>query len=108
MVKEQVLFRYLKIYDLSILFIIYSFCKFPSEGKLGTRLWTCLIFVSFIISNAAGLKLKIAISEEIQIHIAELTSREMKRIHNLGSKLKMNNNKILVLTSVDIINISCF
>lgn len=42
----------------------------------------------FIISDAAVLKLKIAVSEEIQIHIAELTSREMKRIHNLGSKRK--------------------
>lgn len=98
MVKEQVPFRYLKIYDLR-LFIIYSFCKFPSGRKLGTRLWACLIFVCFIISDAAVLKLKIAVSEEIQIHIAELTSREMKWIRNLGSK----RNKSLLPVPVVIV-----
>lgn len=38
----------------------------------------------FIINDAAVLK--IAVSEEIQMHVAELNSREIKRIHNLGSK----------------------
>lgn len=46
----------------------------------------CLIFVCFIISDAAVLK--IAVSEETQMHVAELNSREIKRIHNLGSKIK--------------------
>lgn len=53
----------------------------------------------FIISDAAVLRLKMAVSEEIQIHIAELTSRKMKRIHNLGSKIKMKKKTKNKLTS---------
>lgn len=54
-----------------------------------------LIFVCFIISDAAVLKLKIAVSEEIQIHVAELNSREIKRIHNLGSKIKFYKTQLI-------------
>lgn len=55
----------------------------------------CLIFVYFIIGDAAVLKLKIAVSEEIQIHVAELNSREIKRILNLGSKIKFKNPQLI-------------
>lgn len=57
----------------------------------------------FIISDAAVLKLKIAVSEEIQIHIAELTSREMKRIHNLGSKIKMKKRVLLPIPVITLL-----
>lgn len=51
----------------------------------------CLIFVYFIISDAGVLKLKVAVSGEIQLHVAEMNSREIKRILNLGSKIKFKN-----------------
>lgn len=60
-----------------------------------------LISVCFIISDAAVLKLKIAVSEEIGIHIAELASREMKRIHNLGSKIRMQKKSILLIPVIN-------
>lgn len=83
------LFGYLKIYDFS-LFIL--FVNFLLEESLAQEC-ECLISECFIISDAAVLKLKIAVSEEIQIHIAELASREMKRTHNLGSEVKMRREK---------------
>lgn len=82
-------FGYLKIYDFS-LFIL--FVNFLLEENLAEEC-ECLISACFIISDAAVLKLKIAVSEEIQIHIAELANREMKRIHNLGFEVKMRRGK---------------
>lgn len=60
------------IYDFHYLFFLWvAFWR-----GLDTRLWMCLIFV--IISDAVILKLKIAVSEEIQIHVAELIVEKLK------------------------------
>lgn len=60
------------IYDFHYLFFLWvAFWR-----RLDTRLWMCLIFV--IISDAVILKLKIAVSEEIQIYVAELIVEKLK------------------------------
>lgn len=85
------------IYDFSLFIPFVNFLLKESLAQECER----LISVCFIISDAAVLKLKIAVSEEIGIHIAELASREMKRIHNLGSKIRMQKKSILLIPVIN-------